>query len=146
LRVSQSAEACRRKSHLVCAGRHDPVAILADAHALTGLLKVEILQQLHAVGELGVVLQTPKKMLARVLCILCEYAHRFRRRISHSGSGRASLPLMVYTGTAELEIFIVAADKGVARGLVKFETKSSQKSSELRLARARVICRVDPRC
>jgi hypothetical protein len=129
LRVSQSGEACRRKSHLVCAGRHDPVAIFTDAHALAGLLKVEVLQQLHAVGELGVVLQTPSKSLAG-RCMSCvNIAHRFRLRISHSGSGRASLPLIVYTGTAELEIFIVAADGALRRGLVRFKTKGSQKSS-----------------
>jgi hypothetical protein len=54
------------KSHLVCAGRHDPVAVFADAHALAGLLKVKVLQQLYTVGELGVVLQTPSKALAYV--------------------------------------------------------------------------------
>lgn len=56
-----------RKCYLVCACRHDPVAIFADSHALTGLFKVKVLQQLHATCKLGVVLQTPAKMLARVL-------------------------------------------------------------------------------
>ena len=43
---------------LVCAGAHDPIAIVADAHALAGLLKLKVLQQVDAVGEFGVVLQT----------------------------------------------------------------------------------------
>jgi hypothetical protein len=72
LLVSQSREAYRRKSHLVCAGRHDPVAIVANTHALTGFLEVEILQQLHAIGKLGVILQTPKKTLARAPSLLLQ--------------------------------------------------------------------------
>jgi hypothetical protein len=58
-----------------------------------------------------------------------DIAHRFRLRISHSGSGRASLPLIVYTGTAELEIFIVAADGSVAAGTREVQDEGSQKSS-----------------
>jgi hypothetical protein len=56
-----------RKSYLVCARGHDPVAIFADAHTTAGLLEVEVLQQLDAVRELGVILQTPGKILGRVL-------------------------------------------------------------------------------
>ena len=41
---------------LVCAGAHDPIAILAHTHTLAGFLKLEILQQVDAVGEFGVVL------------------------------------------------------------------------------------------
>jgi hypothetical protein len=109
--VSRRSEGCGRKSYLVCARGHDPVAILGDAHALAGFLEVEILQQLNAVRKFGVVLQTPRKGLARVLFVPWHgVARLFRRRINHSGSGRASLPLMVYTGTAELEIFILACD------------------------------------
>jgi hypothetical protein len=51
----------------------------------------------------------------------------FLRRTSHSGRGRASLPLIVYTGTAELEIFIVAADGSVA--VVQSKLATIQKSS-----------------
>jgi hypothetical protein len=58
-----------------------------------------------------------------------DIAHRFRLRISHSGSGRASLPLIVYTGTAELEIFIVAADGSVAAGTREVQDEGLQKSS-----------------
>jgi hypothetical protein len=65
--VSKSHEVSRRKSHLVCAGGHDPVAIFAHSHTLAGFLKVKILQQLNAVCKLGVVLQTPRIVLARVL-------------------------------------------------------------------------------
>ena len=43
---------------LVCSGAHDPVAILADAHTLAGLFKLKILQQIHTIGEFGVVFQT----------------------------------------------------------------------------------------
>lgn len=43
---------------LVCARAHDPVAILAHTNTLAGFLKLEILQQVDAVGEFGVVLQT----------------------------------------------------------------------------------------
>jgi hypothetical protein len=67
---SQSREAHRRKSHLVCAGGHDPVAIVANTHALTGFLEIEILQQLHAIGKLWVIFQTPKETLARAVALI----------------------------------------------------------------------------
>jgi hypothetical protein len=65
--VSRSCEVGRRKSNLVCAGGHDPVAIFAHSHTLAGFFKVEILQQLHAVRKLGIVLQAPRMVLAHVL-------------------------------------------------------------------------------
>jgi hypothetical protein len=65
--VSRCSEVCRRKSYLVCACGHDPVAILGDSHTLAGFLEVKVLQQLNAIREFGVVLQAPKKVLARVL-------------------------------------------------------------------------------
>ena len=43
---------------LVGARAHDPVAILAHTNTLAGFLKLEILQQVDAVGEFGIVLQT----------------------------------------------------------------------------------------
>lgn len=43
---------------LVCACAHNPVSILAHTDTLAGFLKLEILQQIHAVCEFGVVLQT----------------------------------------------------------------------------------------
>lgn len=67
--VSKSCGLGRRKSYFICAGGHDPVAIFADSHTLAGFFKVEILQQLHAICKLGVVLQTPKMVLARVLVV-----------------------------------------------------------------------------
>ena len=42
---------------LVCAGAHDPVTILAHADAVAGLVEAKVLQQLDAVGEVGVLLQ-----------------------------------------------------------------------------------------
>jgi hypothetical protein len=65
--ISKSCEMSRRKSNLVCACRHDPVAIFAHSHTLAGFFKVKVLQQLHAVCKLGIVLQTPRMVLARVL-------------------------------------------------------------------------------
>ena len=65
--ISRNLEMFRRKCYLVCARRHDPVAIFADSHALTGFFKVKVLQQLYATCKLGVVLQTPREMLAHVL-------------------------------------------------------------------------------
>ena len=44
---------------LVRACRHDPVAIVTDAHTLAGLLEAKILQQLYAIRKFGVVLQAP---------------------------------------------------------------------------------------
>jgi hypothetical protein len=65
-------------SYLVCAGGHDPVAIFTGAHTLAGFLKVEILQQLHAIRKLGVILQTPRKMLdgmlASCFCICAPFS------------------------------------------------------------------------
>lgn len=43
---------------LVCAGAHDPVAVLADTHTLAGLFKLKVLQQVDTIGEFGVVFQT----------------------------------------------------------------------------------------
>lgn len=68
--VSRSFDVCRRNSHLVCACGHNPVAIFADSHALAGFLEVKILQQLNAICKFSVVLQTPRKVLARVLLLL----------------------------------------------------------------------------
>jgi len=42
---------------LICARRHDPVAIFAHAHTLAGLFKLEILQQVDAVCKLGIIFQ-----------------------------------------------------------------------------------------
>lgn len=50
-------------AHLVCACRHDPVAIFANSYALTGFLKAKVLEELHAIGEFGVIFQTPTKPL-----------------------------------------------------------------------------------
>jgi hypothetical protein len=80
---------------LVGARRHDPVAVLADTDALAGLLKAKVLQQLDAVGKLRVVFQTPAQVLVEVLVVSHAAAYRLRRRMSHSGRGRASLPLIV---------------------------------------------------
>jgi len=64
--VSKTLQRPRRKRYLVCACRHNPVAIFADSHALAGFFKVKVLQQLHATCKLRIVLQTPAKMLAHV--------------------------------------------------------------------------------
>jgi hypothetical protein len=42
---------------LVCAGAHEPLAILADTNAATGLLELEILKKFDAVLVLGVILE-----------------------------------------------------------------------------------------
>ena len=42
---------------LICAGGHDPVAVFAHAHALTGLVEPKILKKFHAVREFRVVLE-----------------------------------------------------------------------------------------
>jgi hypothetical protein len=68
--VSDMLEVCRRKTCLVSTGGHDPVAIVADPHAVAGLLEIEVLQQLHAVRKLGVVLQTPRS------CVRSAFAER----------------------------------------------------------------------
>lgn len=39
---------------LVCAGAHDPVAILADAYTLTGFLELEVLEQFHSIRIFGI--------------------------------------------------------------------------------------------
>jgi hypothetical protein len=66
--------------------------------------------------------------------------------MSHSGSGRASLPLIVYTGTAELEIFIVAAGCSVAGAGSKISRRCPKLSQKVPggLARASCNARVGP--
>ena len=45
-----------RRCKLACA--HDPVAILARAHALAGLFKLEVLEELNAVRKGGILFET----------------------------------------------------------------------------------------
>jgi hypothetical protein len=44
---------------LVRASAHNPISILAHTDTLAGFLELEILQQVDAVCEFGVILQTP---------------------------------------------------------------------------------------